>query len=170
MHKKKRIFPILLAILLLSIANPTLVSLTKANPFPTPNTIGLIVLSPQNVSYSSSIISLNIGVIWTGAHGNVSYSLDNQATVDLALQPQTGSGNIDWSNSSLIGLQEGSHVLRVAVSNGYESKEKEVSFSIVLKSTSPTPSVPEFQMWTIPMLLTIMLAAGLLVYFKKHNR
>jgi N-acetylneuraminic acid mutarotase len=37
-------------------------------------------------------------------------------------------------------------------------------------SPTPTPTVPEFPLWTIPLLLTIMLAtAGLLVYHKKHK-
>jgi hypothetical protein len=35
---------------------------------------------------------------------------------------------------------------------------------------SPTPTVPEFSLWAIPLLLTIMVAsAGLLVYHKKHK-
>jgi hypothetical protein len=34
-------------------------------------------------------------------------------------------------------------------------------------SPSSTPSIPEFQSWTIPILLIIMAAAGLLVCFKK---
>jgi hypothetical protein len=35
---------------------------------------------------------------------------------------------------------------------------------------TPTPTVPEFPSWTIPLLLTIMVAsAGLLVYHKKHK-
>ena len=33
----------------------------------------------------------------------------------------------------------------------------------------PTPTVPEFPSWTIPLLLNIMVAAGLLVYHKKHK-
>jgi hypothetical protein len=38
-------------------------------------------------------------------------------------------------------------------------------------SAAPTPTVPEFSSWTIPLLLTIMVAlAGLLVYHKKHKR
>ena len=34
---------------------------------------------------------------------------------------------------------------------------------------SPTPTVPEFQILTIPVLVTLIIAAGLLVYFKKHK-
>ncbi len=35
---------------------------------------------------------------------------------------------------------------------------------------SPSPSVPEFPSWTIPLILTMMVAsAGLLVYHKKHK-
>jgi hypothetical protein len=35
---------------------------------------------------------------------------------------------------------------------------------------TPTPAIPEFASWTIPLLFTLMLvAAGLLVYHKKHK-
>jgi parallel beta-helix repeat protein len=38
------------------------------------------------------------------------------------------------------------------------------------QNPTPTPTVPEFPSWTIPLLLTLMLAsAGLLVYHKKHK-
>lgn len=37
-------------------------------------------------------------------------------------------------------------------------------------SPSPTPLVPEFPLLAIPLLLTIMVVAGLLVYHKKHKR
>ena len=36
-------------------------------------------------------------------------------------------------------------------------------------SPTPSPSIPEFQSWTIPLLLSLMVVAGLLVYFKKHK-
>ena len=50
-----------------------------------------------------------------------------------------------------------------------------ISFSIPLASSSPspqstnTPQVPEFPSWTILSLLSMMMVAGLLVYFKKHK-
>jgi hypothetical protein len=45
------------------------------------------------------------------------------------------------------------------------------TITIPSSELSPTPSVPEFSLWTIPLLLTIMAAsAGLLVYHKKHKR
>jgi parallel beta-helix repeat protein len=42
-------------------------------------------------------------------------------------------------------------------------------FDITAIAPIPTPTVPEFQLWTIPLLLIIMVAAGLLVYHKKHK-
>jgi hypothetical protein len=46
------------------------------------------------------------------------------------------------------------------------SSEKQVNISL----PTPTPTVPEVPSWTIPLLLTIMVAsAGLLVYHKKHK-
>ena len=36
---------------------------------------------------------------------------------------------------------------------------------------TPTPTVPELQTWTIPLLLSLIIAtAGLLVYHKKHKK
>ena len=42
-------------------------------------------------------------------------------------------------------------------------------YAITSISPSPTSIVPEFQVWTFPLLLALMVAAGLLVYFKKHK-
>ena len=36
-------------------------------------------------------------------------------------------------------------------------------------SASSTPTVPEFQVWTVPLVLIPMVFVGLLVYFKKHE-
>ena len=38
------------------------------------------------------------------------------------------------------------------------------------KEPTPTPSIPEFPFWIILLLLSTMMAAGLLVYHKKHKR
>ena len=44
-------------------------------------------------------------------------------------------------------------------------------FDITAIAPTPTPTVPEFQLWAIPFLLTLMvLSTGLLVYHKKHKR
>jgi hypothetical protein len=46
-----------------------------------------------------------------------------------------------------------------------------LGYGTMQPTTSPTPNVPELQTWTAPLLLGIMLvAAGLLVYHKKHKR
>jgi parallel beta-helix repeat protein len=42
-------------------------------------------------------------------------------------------------------------------------------FDITAIAPIPTPTVPEFQLWAIPLLLIIMVVAGLLIYFKKHK-
>ena len=38
-----------------------------------------------------------------------------------------------------------------------------------LPSSSLTPSVPEFPSWTLPLLFSMVVAAGLLIYYKKHK-
>jgi N-acetylneuraminic acid mutarotase len=46
-----------------------------------------------------------------------------------------------------------------------------LGYGTLQPTTSPTPNVPELQTWTIPLLLSLMLAtAGLLVYHKKHKQ
>jgi N-acetylneuraminic acid mutarotase len=52
----------------------------------------------------------------------------------------------------------------------YTTGEKIVPDASASASPNPTPSLLEFPSWTIPLLLTVMLAtAGLLVYHKKHK-
>ena len=41
---------------------------------------------------------------------------------------------------------------------------------ITVSSPTPSPTVPEFSSWTIPLLLTIAVAAALLVYHKKNPK
>ena len=64
----------------------------------------------------------------------------------------------------------------IIVNPDYQSQEPDLSNSNVTlvwsPTSNPTPtlSVPEFPLWIIPLLLTIMVAsAGLLVYHKKHK-
>ena len=48
--------------------------------------------------------------------------------------------------------------------------EKYTPFGYGTLQPSPTPAVPEFSSLAIPLLLTIIVAAGLLIYHKKHKR
>jgi hypothetical protein len=79
---------------------------------------------------------------------------------------------IETSDGGLASLSVGYNLL----GNDYTGKIyliKTTPFLPIPSQTQlPTPfsSVPEFPSWTIPLLLSIMLAsAGLLVYHKKHN-
>jgi hypothetical protein len=45
-----------------------------------------------------------------------------------------------------------------------------ITASSTSTSPSPTPTVPEFPWFVIPPLLAVMMASGLLVYFKKHKQ
>ena len=75
--------------------------------------------------------------------------------------------------SSLSNLTDGTHILK-AYSLEKTGNEMKNSVEFTVDSTinnTPTPAVPEFPLWTIPLLLMIMVAsAGLLVYHKKQRQ
>jgi outer membrane protein assembly factor BamB len=55
------------------------------------------------------------------------------------------------------------------VNSNYSLTDANTDSPASLSATS-TPTVPEFSLLTIPLLLILMTAAGLLVYFKKHKQ
>jgi hypothetical protein len=85
-------------------------------------------------------------------HGQ-SYPPSSEGTV------QVFSGYFsDWSNTQMISIGE------ISVSTSPNPTATSTP------TPMPTTTVPEFSSWTIPLLLTIMLAlAGLLDYHKKHK-
>jgi hypothetical protein len=79
---------------------------------------------------------------------------------------------IETSDGGLASLSVGYNLL----GNDYTGKIyliKTTSFLPIPSQTqlpTPFPSVPEFPSWTIPLLLSMLATAGLLVYHKKHKK
>ena len=81
-----------------------------------------------------------------------------------------GSGSISFTVPNLAADQY--YVSAAGQTSGDTAAEP---FSITASTTTtPTPastaSVPEFPTLTFPILFSLMIAAGLVVYFKKHKR
>jgi hypothetical protein len=92
----------------------------------------------------------------------------------------TKSSNSYFGTAILPKLLEGSHNATIWVRAEHDEVttyipfwsafSKTITFTNQIPTSTPTPTVPEFQSWTISLLLSIMLAtAGLLVYHKKHK-
>ena len=84
--------------------------------------------------------------------GHIERGFNGNATNQIEMYPYVFVGQTsDWSNTQTVTLPQ--------------------KVPITVSSPTPTPTVPEFPVLTIPLLLTIMVAlAGLLAYHKKHKR
>jgi hypothetical protein len=126
---RRIIFLLILVLLGLFFTGVHIDCFAQANPFGPSNTVGLIVRSPQNASYNPDSLLLSFGVVWYGVSANAWYTLDNQSAVQAPLSIYYGSTSAEF-NKSLTGLQDGTHVIKVVATNGYDSKEKQVYFTI----------------------------------------
>ena len=157
----------------------------------------LIVTSPTNTTYSTNTVELtytvNSKVVWSyyglNIGGNGAGSSDYTGINEL----YTLHGLVPFKGNITLNLPEGKHRLLLAVQTE-ESRGSSVPITyqtidfIIDTTSNPTPtptpsppnfgptssptpvtSIPEFSSLAIPLLLTIMLAAGLLVYHKKHK-
>lgn len=73
----------------------------------------------------------------------------------------------EWSNVQTITFNEADATTVIVQPSEQSPTPTLTATSSPTQTASPT--VPEFPSWTIPLLLTLMMAAGLLVYFKKHK-
>jgi len=119
------------------------------------------ILLPENETYVGASVSLNFRisevVSWVG------YSIDEQPPVTI-----TG-------NTTLAGLAEGMHSLTVYANDtvGRKGVSDTVCFSISQKTEDePQPEQPLFPiaLTVVPVASEAVIAAGLLVYFKKRKR
>ena len=132
--------------------------------------------------YQNSSLPLTIKVgVWSYSPeiASISYSLDGNSNRTL-LTYKISDATYNASGT-LTNLEEGSHKLYVyafdangaVVISEYETFEVNTLQPSPISSTTtlptPTPSIPEFSSWTIPLIVTIMVVAGLLVYHKKHK-
>jgi len=83
-----------------------------------------------------------------------------------------GSGQIDLQVMALVGNEAPTNYENGSVYgfDGVTSVWSDTqTITIPETSLSPTPTVPELPAFTIPLLFTMMIGTGLLVYFKKHK-
>ena len=128
-----------------------------------------------NLDYTKTTITLHETVNFTA---QVSYSANITWFCD---DVNVQSGFSTSSNYTFIPKAVGVYYIKLSV-NGFTNPppigatkvtviEVQTTSPIPSPTLSPTPTVPESPPWTIPLLLTIMVAsAGLLVYQKKHNK
>ena len=111
---------------------------------------------------------------WSGSDSTK--MIETLSNVDIAQNTSISSGNLTMSinrtnaSTAISWVFQDSRTFSVSFQNNFP-----VSFydERQIPSTMPTatPSVPEFPSWTIPLLLTIMVAsAGLLVYHKRKPK
>jgi hypothetical protein len=164
---RRNTFLLILVLLTLAFTGIYTVRFAQANPFGQPNTFGITVLSPQNASYSPDRVLLSFGVVWYGASCDAWYTLDNQTAVQATLSSHSGSAHVGEFNLSIVGLHDGSHVIKVVASNGYSSKEKQVTFTVDSKPPQVTINLPankSYSQASIPLNFTISENATSITY------
>jgi hypothetical protein len=111
----------------------------QANFMNEPQKISVILLSPENKSYAPDNLHLTFRVShWYNANIDTWLTLDNQAPVRLYLSNYQGSVGEGEYDSSITGLKDGSHVIKIRASSGEDYNEGQVFFTI--DSTPPTIS------------------------------
>jgi hypothetical protein len=111
----------------------------QANLMNEPQKISVILLSPENKSYAPDNLHLTFRVShWYNANIDTWLTLDNQAPIRLYLSNYQGSVGEGEYDSSITGLKDGSHVIKIRASSGEDYNEGQVFFTI--DSTSPTIS------------------------------
>lgn len=104
-----------------------------------PQKISVILLSPENITYTPNNLRLTFRVShWTNYNIETWFTLDNQAPVRLSLSNYQGSLGSSIYDSAITGLKDGSHVIKIRASNG-ETYNEAVRF-FTIDSTSPTIS------------------------------
>jgi len=120
---------------------------------PSIDELRMIVLSPENITYSTTNIPLNLIVsqpaFWLG------YSLDFQTNATIS------------ENTTLTGLSQGTHSLTVYgnTTQGVTASSETIFFNV--NAPEPFPVVP---VAATTVVAAVTASAGLLVYFKKRKR
>ncbi len=171
------------------VENKTIELIIKNQPFAS------YISNSQNISFYLNVrekghYEENWTTIYHADNHFTSQSSTDYTTLTYSLDPNVppwlnsnipSGGQVDFQVEALIGSihRDFSQLMSPWVFDGKESgwsNTQTVTIPATSTSTSPTPNptstptVPEFPLWTIPLLLSIMLAsAGLLVYHKKHK-
>ena len=160
----------------------TLTPSPSSSPSPTPSPSpsstqqpALIVLvdSPQNKTYTTNYVPVFISASDPTKNigpESIAYSLDGGDKQTIA-SVHVGAHSLNGSTG--IFVPDGSHSL-VAIAttwfNGGVYRSAPIYFTINTSPPTPTASVPVFPSWIIlPLLITVVIGVGLLVYFKKRK-
>jgi hypothetical protein len=176
---------VILAVSSLMMVESAFAQTTEPSVPGSPGVGGFSVLVPNNVTTLGSPLEVRVvafypnGYIDTSFTGHVNFSASKGTII-----PSTSGAFMDGNWIGLINLSEAGFDIIVYVNdgNGHTGKSRPISVfeqsptptslpSSSSPNSTPTPTVPEFSSWTIPMLLTMTVAlAGLSVYCKKHKQ
>jgi hypothetical protein len=123
----------------------------------------IIIQSPQTNQTYTTAVPLNL--------------LLSEPVTQLIVYLDGNKTTLPTENTTLGGLTVGTHSLTVTAIDlaGNPGYTNYVTFNVIqptpTQQPTPTPTVPEFSSWTIPLLLMIILAtAGLLVSHKRRAK
>ncbi len=134
-----------------------------------PGVGGFSVLFPSN----GTTLGVPIEVMVSAFYANGYYDKDFAGHVSFSaskgiISPSTSGAFTEGSWRGLINMSEAGSDIVVYVNdgNGHTGKSSPIS----VYQPGPTPTVPEFSSWTIPLLLTVMVTlAGFLVYLRSKT-
>ena len=143
----------------------TVQSFSSLNPTASGSAMDVSVLSPQNKTYTETVVPLTF--VLSGSVDWVSYSLDGQDNVTLK------------GNTTLTALSVGTHVLTLYARDATDQSEasETVCFSVtegveIEQEPTPQPEPSPFSStFIIASAASVTVAcAGFLLYFRKRNR
>ena len=129
------------------------------------NTVGLSFSSPnQTIIYNNFQNNSNHNVVLGALNANATYNW--WGTTDT----QTINQSIyDSKNDFSLGTVSFIPFLTAPNSQAMPNVNTPIPTPYQSSSPSSTPTIPEFPLWTIPLLFTMVMAVGLSVYFKKYT-
>jgi hypothetical protein len=123
------------------------------SPSPTPPPPTITLLFPENKNYTPNAIPLNFTLPepaeWIG------YSLDEQANITIN------------GNTTITGLSSGLHTITVYANDTFGDIGTSQTINFTIAKPEPFPTVP---VAAVSVAVVALVAAGLLVYNKKHKR
>jgi hypothetical protein len=114
------------------------------------------ILSPENKTYATSEASLNL-IVDLFAFSKIEFSLDGQENVTI-----TG-------NTTLTGLSNGAHDLTVYATDYAGRSFSETNYFSIAQEPQQTESFPMLPVIAVSVTSVVVVAVGVLVYFRKRN-